>query len=155
MSLREDVRGAVLRGDARELDSLVAAEPRALRFLLGLTYQTDESTRRNAARGIALAGRHHPRLVQGVVRRLVWAMNDESGTNAATAPAVINAIAGERPELLLGAVPDLIRLAADGALHDELVAALQTVVERCPGKVGRELQDALNRRIEEGGSHDL
>ena len=43
----------------------------------------------------AVAARHHPDLVQQVVRRLVWAMNDESGTNALTAPEVVKAVADE------------------------------------------------------------
>ena len=87
MALREEVLAAIDRNDEAELDELIAARPRALRFLMGLSYQDDEELRRRAGRAIAIGARHHPRLVQNLARRLVWAMNDESGTNALTAPA--------------------------------------------------------------------
>jgi hypothetical protein len=78
-------------------------------------------------------------------------MNDESGTNACTAPAVISAIADERPELLLPMIPDLVRLAGDEALHEGLARALKTVVSACPGKVAEGLKESLGRRFEQGG----
>ena len=57
------------------------------------------------------------------------------------------AIAEERPKLLLPLVPDMIRLSTDEGLQAGLVQALQTIVERCPGKVGVELQKSLRERL--------
>jgi predicted short-subunit dehydrogenase-like oxidoreductase (DUF2520 family) len=90
-----------------------------------------------------------------VIRRLVWAMNDESGTNALTAPEVLQAVAAERPELLLPVVPDLVRLAADEGLREGLASALRTVASRCPGQVGQELSESLGKRVRSGGSCGL
>jgi cobyrinic acid a,c-diamide synthase len=149
--LGSQVRAAVEQQRTDELERLAASEPRAVRHLLALTYQADETLRRTAARAVARAGRYHPRLVQNVIRRLVWAMNDESGTNAVTAPGVLQAIAEEQPELLLPAVPDLIRLAADESLREGLAGALRLVASRCPGKVGQGLAELLNRRGQDGG----
>ena len=98
-------------------------------------------------RAIGRAGHHHPITVQQVVRRLVWAMNDESGTNALTAPEVVRAVADQTPELLLPLVPDLSRLAADEGLHEGLAEILEILVEKYPGSVGRGIQETLNKLI--------
>ena len=150
MRLRDQVRHAIEQGQSGEfeaMEELVAEEPRAVRHLLGMTYHPEAEKRNVAARGLALASRYHPRLLQEVVRRLVWAMNDESGTNALTAPEVIQAIADEEPQLLVPVVPDLTRLAADSGLKNGLVAALKTVSRRCPGQVGASLSKSLRKRI--------
>jgi hypothetical protein len=148
VSVRERTQAAVEGGRREELEALVAEEPRALRYLVALSYQTDETVRWSACRGIGIAGHYHPELVQKIVRRLVWAMNDESGTNALTAPGVVRAIAEERPSLLLPMVPDLTRLAADPGLQEELAAALKVVQERCPGEIGRRLGTSLGKRLD-------
>jgi hypothetical protein len=143
-SLRERLRETINSGDAQALDALVAGSPATVRYLLGMTYQSDDALAAGACRGLAQAARHHPALVERVVRRLVWAMNDESGTNALSAPRVLLAVAQERPELLLPLVPDLVRLSADDGLRDGLSATLRTIAERCPGQVGQRLGEDLN-----------
>lgn len=149
-SLRQQVREAVSRGDLAAVEAAVAAEPKVVRFLLGLSYHHDRQLRATAARGLAVAARYHPDLIQNVVRRLVWAMNDESGTNAETAPLVIEQIARERPELLVPMVPDLVRLSADLNLYDGLSEALRTVARACPGEVGRSMTESLRAKLERG-----
>ncbi len=154
MRLSTQVRRALEGDRADELEQLVAQQPRVVRHLLGLTYQADVELRRRAAHWLGVAARHHPDLIQGLVRRLIWAMNDESGTNALTAPAVVRAIAEEQPRLLLPMVPDLTRLAADPGLCEGLGAALRVVADRCPGEVAKELQASLNERLGKGECHD-
>ena len=85
MTLRDEVHTLVREGDDAGLEELVAANRRAVRYLLGMTYQDDREIRGRAARAIGIAGRHHAKLVQEVIRRLIWAMNDESATNAENA----------------------------------------------------------------------
>jgi hypothetical protein len=145
MSLRQQVEQAVRGRRSDELERIVSQDPGALRHLLSLMYDLDEEIRRFAAAGIALGARFHRRTVEQIIKRLVWAMNEESGTNAAHAPEVLRAIAGERPELLVPVVPDLVRLSGDITLYDELVAVLNEVADKCPGKVGRGITDALNQ----------
>jgi hypothetical protein len=148
--LRNQVKLAIAQGQAGQfslIQKLVAEEPRAVRHLLGLTYHPDSKKREVATKGLVLASRYHPKLVQEVLRRLIWAMNDESGTNALTAPEVIQAIAAEEPELLLPLVPDLTRLTADPGLREGLTKALKTVAEKCPGEVGARLSASLRKRF--------
>jgi hypothetical protein len=147
------LRDAVSRGDLAEVERLVAADRRLVRALLGLTYQADTAIRDTAATGLALAARHHPALVTEVVRRLVWAMNDESGTNAVHAPVVIRSIAEREPRLLVGMVPDLLRLTADPGLREELVAAVRKVAERLPAQAAQALQGGIGKCPTGGRSH--
>jgi len=151
VSLRRQVKEAVEEGNLAMVEELMVGDRRAVRHVLGHTYRPDEDVRRHACRAIALAGRHYKKLVRGIIRRLVWAMNEESATNALTAPQVIEAIAEEDPELLLPMVPDLCRLAADDGLNEGLSAALTIVQERCPGRVGELMQKSLNKQLDEGG----
>jgi hypothetical protein len=147
MNTRERVHKAV---DERRFDDLVALaveDSRALRHLLALAYREEPEIRAAAVRGIALASRHHPRLVQETARRLVWAMNDESGTHAATAPEVLRAIADEAPDLLLPLVSDLLRLTADPSLHDALVEVVRLVAAHDHGRTLATLTENLNTCI--------
>ena len=125
-----------MQGNFDAIENMVSQQPGSVRFLLGMTYHSDEGRRRTAAKAIAIAAQYHPKLVKAVVRRLIWAMNDESGTNALTAPDVLLEIARVHPEILLPVVPDMTRLATDEGLHDGLASALKVVCEACPGEVG-------------------
>jgi hypothetical protein len=147
MNLKARTFAAVRDGVDGEMERLVAQEPGAVRHALGLSYNEEPLIRRRAARAVALASRSHPAMVLNVIRRLVWAMNDESGTNAATSPEVLQAIADEMPELLFPMLPDLVRLSADPELHEGLVVVLRTVSRRCPGELGRQLEKSIHERI--------
>jgi hypothetical protein len=147
VSLKARTRTAVQNGSDDELERLMSEEPGAVRHALGLTYHEEHGIRKRAARAVALASRRHPAMVQNIIRRLVWAMNEESGTHAATAPEVLQAIADENPGMLLPMLPDLVRLSADPELREGLAAALQTVSRRCPGEIGRRLAESLNERF--------
>ena len=144
MSLRADIRCAAKEGRYEDLEELIANDPRTVRHLLGLTYSADPEIRAGAARGIALAARHHQRLVKKTIQRLVWAMNEESGTNAVGAPEVLEAIAKEKPRLLIPVVPDLIRLTTDNSLRKGLRRTLRAVADGCPGEVGARLEKDLS-----------
>jgi hypothetical protein len=147
------LRAAVGRGDLTEVERLVAADRRLVRTLLGMTYQADPARCAVAADGLALAARHHPELLTDVLRRLIWAMNDESGTNAMNAPLVIRRIAESEPRLLVGLVPDLLRLTADPVLRDELVAAVRRVAELLPAQAAAALRGGLGKCSTGGRSH--
>lgn len=112
-----------------DVAELVKSDPRTVRQLVALTYRPEADVRATAARGLALAGHHHPRLVQEVARRLVWAMNEESGTNAVNAPEVLRAVAEETPDLLRPLVPNLLRLTRDARLRDALVDVVRLVAQ--------------------------
>ena len=150
MSLREELRAAVRSGRRETIEVLVAANPRAIRLLLGMTYDLEPAVRELACWGVGLAGRLFPELAERVIRRLIWSMNDESGAFGDNAPGVLQAIARENPDLLLPVVPDLVRLSEDETLHDGLADVLCVVVHSRPGRLGGALTETLNRRIARG-----
>ncbi len=145
--LSERVAEALRDGGDGKLESLVVGEPRVVRHLVAATFRPEPGIRAAAGRGLALAARHHPVLVQEVVRRLVWGMNEESGTNASGAPDTLFAIAEEAPELLLPVMGDLMRLTGDAALHDRLVEVARKVASSRPEAANR-LEASLRGRLE-------
>jgi len=147
MSLKSQVRDLIEQGKLDELTDLTCEEPKALRYVVAMTYRPEPELHAAACRGVAMASRHDPELVEQTVRRLVWAMNDESGTNALSAPGVILAIAKENPQLLIPMIPDLTRLSADEGLRDRLVEALELITEAYPGSAGRQIQQSLNKKF--------
>jgi hypothetical protein len=149
------VRAAAARGDLAEVERLVATDGRAVRTLVSLTYQSDPSVCEAAATSLARAAQHHPRLVAEAVRRLIWAMNDESGTNAVNAPAVIGKLAEADPRLLLPVLPDLLRLTGDPGLKERLVAAVKRVAEQLPGDAASSLSAGLGQCARGGSRREL
>jgi hypothetical protein len=145
--LSRQVSEALREGRFQELESLVAAEPRAVRFLLAATFRPEPEIRAAAGRGLAVAARHHPALVKEVVRRLIWGMNEESGTNASGAPDTLYSIADEAPDLLVPVMGDLMRLTADPNLHDRLIEVAQKVASRRPTAAADRLEASLLNRL--------
>ncbi len=151
MSARGLVMDAVREGRLDDLAGLAAADRRALRHLLALAYRPEPEVRAAAGRAIAAASHHHPELVQEMARRLLWAMNDESGTHALTAPEVLRAIAEENPNLLLPLLSELLRLTADPGLHDALVGVARLVAARDPRGAAATVATALSSCATKGG----
>jgi hypothetical protein len=147
MSAREQVKKAVEEHRLEDLASIAAEDPRALRHLLALAYREEPEIRAAAAGAIGAASHDHPRLVQEIARRLVWAMNDESGTHAASAPEVLRAIAEQTPELLVPLAPDLLRLAGDPVLHDPLVEVVRLLAAHDHDRTLATMTGALNACI--------
>ena len=151
MSARELIRDAVRQGRLADLAGVAAADSRALRHLLALAYRPEAEIRTAAGRAIAAASRHHPELVQEMARRLLWAMNDESGTHALTAPEVLRAIAEVNPDLLLPLLPELLGLTNDPGLHDGLVDVARMVAARNRGGAATTVATALKACATRGG----
>lgn len=146
MNLRERVQSAVAENDLSKLEEIVKKEPRAVRYLMGLMYELDDSVRKIAATGIALSAKHHPKLAKNVINRLIWAMNNDAGANSVYAPEVLKAIANVKPEFLLPVVPDLVRSSADSSLQQGLCDTLRIIKDKCPGEVGKSLGAALKKQ---------
>jgi len=119
--------------------------------LLGLVYRTDEKIRTTAAEGIGLAARYHPKLIRGIVDRLLWAMQNDSGANAVSAPLVLYAIARQNPELLVPVISKIVITASDTSLYQGLCDTLRHVASRCPGVVGKSMTESLIKRFAQGG----
>ncbi len=150
MSERDDIRAAVFAGNFDDVEAIVCEEPRSVRRIVGLMYRLDENTRKNCAKALVIAAKHHPKLIKRVVKDLVWAMDEQSGTYAPTAPEILKTIADDKPELLVPVMGELVRLASDSSLSEGLESTLRVVADRCPGELGRRLARSLNTQMKYG-----
>lgn len=148
--LRKLVKQFVDSHNEAELERLIKDDSRSIRHLIGLSYQLDPAIQRVVSNGVRIATKHHPSQMSDVIKRLLWAMDELSGTNAQSAPGLLQAIARQEPELLLPFVADLVRLSKDEALHDGIADALCIVVHKCPGQVGSRMTRRLQERIDRG-----
>ena len=148
--LRKLVKQFVESRNEAELEQLIKEDSRSIRHLIGMSYQLDQTIQETVAKGVQFATKHHPSQIGSVIKRLLWAMDELSGTNAQSAPGLLQAIAKQDPELLLPYVPELVRLSKDEALHDGIADALCIVVHKCPGQVGARMSRRLQERIERG-----
>lgn len=143
MSLKDEVTAAAAKADLRELEALLSRDRRVVRHLVSLSFRPEEEFRRAAVHGLSVAAELYPDLAVETARRLIWAMNDESGAYGVTAPAILRGIAERAPELLVPLVPDLMRLSADPALHDTLVETAQIVGRSRPRDAVNKMEQSL------------
>jgi HEAT repeat protein len=148
MTLTEEIRELLQQGREQAVAELAAANRRALRPLLGRLWDPDEEIRRHAARAIGHAGEAHPDLGLEVLRRLVWALNDESATNGVYGIPAIGEIGRRRPELVAPFVEPLVSMSHDAGLRLELIRALTAIAETAPTLVTPHL-DRLESSLED------
>jgi hypothetical protein len=118
---------------------LAVSDRRALRPLLGRLWDPDPRIRHHAAAAVGRAAEAHPDLGLEIVRRLMWALNDESATNGVYGIAALGEIGRRCPEMMAPFVPPLVAMAWDDGIRLELLEALGRVAETAPRLVAAEL----------------
>jgi hypothetical protein len=147
VSLKVEVGTLLRAGDDEGLARLVAGNPRAVRHLLPRLWDEDDHVRRAAAGGLGEAAARHPDLALEVVRRLMWALNDESGTHAGRALIGLGAMGRRAPDLLAPFTSALAAMAGDQGLREELLRALGVIAAASPATVAPYLAD-LERAVD-------
>ncbi len=140
---------ALRTGDARRLERLAAHGPLIGRHLLGRLWDPDESIRRQAAVGIGIVAAEHPELGIELLRRLMWALNDEAATYGVHGVAAIGEIGRRDPNLVAPFVGPMASCAWDDSLRAEILRSLVRIAEVAPGLVRPYLGD-LRRQITDG-----
>ena len=120
------------QGRDDELRKLVASEPRSVRVLMGRLWDVNAVVRRNAANALGEVAAVDPELGKEILRRLAWALNDESGTNGAPGLAAIGEIGRRVPKLVVPHIGALVAMAWDEGLRLELLHALAAIAEADP-----------------------
>lgn len=96
------------------LERLARSRCRVLSLLLGLTYSPDETVAWRAVEGLGMAAaavaERDPEFVRGILRRLLWSLNDESGGIGWKSPQALGAIVAARPDLFREFVPPILAL---------------------------------------------
>ena len=135
MGLKGRVMELLRVGDEQELGALVSREPRATRFLLGRLWDPDEDLRRRAARALGSVAASHRELGTDLLRRLMWALNDESATNGLYGIPAVAEIGFHDPELVAPFIAPLASLSWDDGLRHEIISALTRIAEAAPDVV--------------------
>jgi hypothetical protein len=132
MGLRELVMELLQSADSSRLERLAANEPRAVRHLVGRLWDPDRRVRQLAAAAVGAAAAVHRELGHDVLKRLVWALNDESATNGIYGLAAIGEIGARDPELARDFLGPVASLARDAGLRSAIFRALGRVAETAP-----------------------
>jgi hypothetical protein len=147
MSLKRMVMELLQSPDTTRLEKFAAAEPRAMRFLLGRLWDPDETMRGRAAVGIGASAAVNRDLGVDVIRRLVWALNDESATNGVFGLAAIGEIGARDPDLIEPFVGPVACYAWDDGLRLEIIRALSRIADTAPRLVAPFL-DEIKQRVD-------
>jgi hypothetical protein len=131
--------------ETARLEQLAVEQPRAMRFLVGRLWDTDDEIRRRAAAGIGAAAAAHRELGRDVVRRLVWGLNDESATNGVYGLAAIGEIGARDPELIEPFVGPVASYAWDDGLRPEILRALGRIADSSPALIAPFLNEIEQR----------
>ena len=142
------------QGREQELAEKVAANRRAVRPVLARLWDPDAQIRAGAARALGQAAATHSELGREVVRRLLWALNDESATNGVYAIPALGEIGRRAPGLMTHHVPALVSMARDEGLRGEILRALRAVARAAPTLVAGEL-DRLATSVDDSQSGEL
>jgi HEAT repeat protein len=137
MGLKGRVMQLLQVGDEQELSALVSREPRATRFLLGRLWDSDRALRQRAARALGMVAAAHPEIGLDLLRRLMWALNDESATNGLYGIPAVGEIGFNDAELVAPFIAPLASLSWDDGLRREIISALTRIAEAAPEAVRR------------------
>jgi hypothetical protein len=157
MRLKEEVMELLRRGDTDGLDQMVAETPAAVRFLHGRLWDPDPEIRSRAAIALGAAAAAHPDLGRELLRRALWAINDESATNGAYVLPAVGEIGRRAPELSAPFVGPMTAYLWDEGLRPSILKALCRIADVAPEQIeeirGRLL--AIEKLVNAGERADL
>lgn len=130
--MKDELMELLRLGRERELAERAAGSPRAARWLLGRVWDSDEELRRRAAGAVGWAAASRRELGLELVRRFLWALNDESATNGVYAVAALGEIGRRAPDLIEPFLAPLASFARDEGLRPEILRAFTAVAEEAP-----------------------
>lgn len=137
--MRGDIQRLVEGRDWGALLALADSDRKVLSRILPLTYQPDGLLRWQAVEALGLAaGRVADRdaeFVRGIIRRLIWSLNDESGGIGWSAPEAIGEILANRPKLFAEYAPIVISLfdnLEEDYFHPGIIWAISRVAQVAP-----------------------
>jgi hypothetical protein len=135
MRLKEAVMELLRHGDLEGLERTVVENPPAVRFLQGRLWDVDPEIRNNAAIALGAAAAAHPELGREVLRRALWALNDEAATNGAPMLPAIGEIGRRAPELVAPFIGPMTAFLWDDGLRLGILQALCRISEVAPALV--------------------
>ena len=130
------------QGDSEGLERMVVENPAAIRFLQGRLWDPDSDIRESAAIALGAAAAAHPALGRELLRRVLWALNDESATNGAYMLPAIGEIGRRAPDLVTPFVGPMTSHLWDEGLRPGILNALCRIAEEAPELI-EDIRDRL------------
>jgi len=130
------------QGDAEGLERIVVDNPAAIRFLQGRLWDPDPEIRSRAAVALGAAAKAHPDLGRELLRRALWALNDESATNGAYMLPAVGEIGRRAPDVAAHFVGPMTAYLWDEGLRPGILTALCRMAEMAPELI-EEIRDRL------------
>ena len=133
---REGVKKLLVALAWDEVVRLTAIDRRVLRTLLGLLYDADDYVHWLAVDAIGRVGgataATDPDKVRELIRRLLWALNEESGGTPWGATGAIGAIVAARPDLFANYLSMICPFHDDVSIYPEFIWSLAAVSRTRP-----------------------
>ncbi|MFC1557079.1 DVU0298 family protein [candidate division KSB1 bacterium] len=139
MITRQEIESILRQNDHNRLEEAVKAHPKTIRLLMGFLYHQEEGLRDAAAQGFGIAARILPlEKLKDLIRRMMWMLNDESGSCSWHVPYALGEIGYNNPEAIKDFVGCLSHYAddPDEYLRTGVRSALKRIKE-----TGRDFKD--------------
>ncbi|AQS60204.1 DVU0298 family protein [Desulforamulus ferrireducens] len=140
MKLREEVESLLKEKNYEELAARVLRQPNLMKYLFRLLYHPYGESRWLAIQGLGqvsaeLVKRDKVEDVREILRRLLWSMNDESGSASWSAPEAIGEIIARNPEVFKEYVSIVVHASEEEIFHRGIAWALGRIGEVRPDLV--------------------
>ena len=145
------------QGDSEGLERMVTENPAAIRFLQGRLWDEDPEIQCRAAIALGAAAAAHPELGRELLRKALWALNDESATNGGPMLPAIGEIGRCSPDLVAPFVGPMTAYLWDEGLRPGILDALCRIAETAPELIEdvRDRLPAIEELNEPGEQADL
>ena len=153
MGLKGRVMELIRRRDSDGLERLATSEPRVVRHVLGRLWDPDEEIRTMSARAVGALAEAHPALGQELVRRLMWALNDESAMNGVYGLEALGEIGRRNPELFAAFAGPMAAYLWDDGLRLGILKALARIHEVAP-EITTDIRDMVERNVVPGNQEE-
>lgn len=117
MTLKDSLRLLLQDNDRDRLIALVMADRRAVTALNRLIFDEDELIRWRAVTALGWVAREDPFLLEKVIGRLIYTMNDDSGSIGWMAPQALGEICANDPDLVEDFFPLVISAAKESVFR--------------------------------------
>ncbi len=133
-------------GRVDEAAALAAASSRARHFLARRLWDADRAVASRSAAALGTLAARDPERGRELIRRFLWALNDESATNAGPVLLALAAMAERAPELVRPYAGALVPLLEDEELAAATVEVFERLVSALP-EAAAELAEAVQARL--------